>query len=172
MRLLYNSELFLFIYSSLKRVTLPTYRRAPSPYFLQATARREPIPAPGGRRWGRQPARREVPGIEPETPAPQTDSLPHAPPGPPGGAGGNVLKHTRKHNQIQGQDETHLLKFFQRAKKASEFISVGSINLLGVTGSLRCNFCWTPLYMKLTDRSGIPATQTVLLHGPNTTTRE
>ena len=28
---------------------------------------REPIPAPGGRRWGRQPEGREAPGIEPET---------------------------------------------------------------------------------------------------------
>ena len=61
---------FIFIYFSLQRVILPTYRRAPSPFLLQATARREPVPAPGGRRWDRQPERREVPGIEPETPAP------------------------------------------------------------------------------------------------------
>ena len=35
--------------------------------LLQATATREPIPAPGGRRRGRQTEGREAPGIEPET---------------------------------------------------------------------------------------------------------
>ena len=38
------------------------------------------------------------------------------------------------------------LRFFQREKKASEFISVGSKNLLIVNGNFRLSRCWTPLY--------------------------
>ena len=36
-------------------------------FLLQATAAREPIPAPGGRKRGRQTEGREASGIEPET---------------------------------------------------------------------------------------------------------
>ena len=38
--------------------------------LLQATAVREPIPAPGGRRRGRQTEGREASGIEPKTSRP------------------------------------------------------------------------------------------------------
>ena len=41
--------------------------------LLQATAAREPIPAPGGRRRGRQTEGREASGIEPERNAQQWD---------------------------------------------------------------------------------------------------
>ena len=50
---------------------LPTGHGYPFPerllLLLQATAAREPIPAPGGHRQGRQTEGRETSGIEPET---------------------------------------------------------------------------------------------------------
>ena len=58
---------FLFSYSSLQRVYWIPFTGGLLLLLLQATAAREPIPAPGGRRWGRQTEGREAPGIEPET---------------------------------------------------------------------------------------------------------
>jgi hypothetical protein len=43
---------------------------------------------------------------------------------------------------------THPLRFFQREKNASEFISVGSKNLFIVSGSFKLSRCCTLLYKK------------------------
>ena len=47
-----------------------------------------------------------------------------------------------------------MLRFFHLVKKASPFISVGSMNLFTLAGILRLIFCGRPLTVKLTVRSG------------------
>ena len=67
MALIGTDQLLFFIYSSLQRVFYWFPFTGGLLLLLQATAAREPIPVPGGRRWGRQTEGREAPGIEPET---------------------------------------------------------------------------------------------------------
>ena len=74
----YKIEMFVyfaFLYSSPQRVMCAQLQESSFAFLCQATAKREPIPAPGGRRWDRQPERREGPGIEPETSRPSDRRL-------------------------------------------------------------------------------------------------